>query len=320
MMKRKETNMSTIYPFTALVGQDQMKLALLLNAVDPRVGGVLIQGDKGTAKSTAVRGLAKVLPMHRDGTPMKVVDLPLHCTEDRLVGTLDIERMLQEGKQEFSPGILFEAHENILYVDEVNLLEDYLVDTLLDVAAMGVNRVEREGISHSHPSRFILVGTMNPEEGAIRPQLLDRFGLSVTVKAETDVALRMEVLRRRLAFEDTPQAFIESYRKDDEALRKTIETARKALPTIGVDANLLELIANISITLGVEGHRSDITLLNSIRALAALQGEPHVTMDHLKQLTPLVVSHRMKRKPFEQREFDETMLDNLWATYEGVHK
>ena len=312
--------MSTIYPFTALVGQDQMKLALLLNAVDPRVGGVLIQGDKGTAKSTAVRGLAKVLPMHRDGTPMKVVDLPLHCTEDRLVGTLDIERILQEGKQKFSPGILFEAHENILYVDEVNLLEDYLVDTLLDVAAMGVNRVEREGISHSHPSRFILVGTMNPEEGAIRPQLLDRFGLSVTVKAETDVALRMEVLRRRLAFEDNPQAFIESYRKDDGTLRKTIETARKALTTIGVDANLLELIANISITLGVEGHRSDITLLNSSRALAALQGEPHVTIDHLKQLTPLVVAHRMKRKPFEQREFDETMLENLWATYEGIQK
>ena len=228
--------------------------------------------------------------------------------------------MLQEGKQKFSPGILFEAHENILYVDEVNLLEDCLVDTLLDVAAMGVNRVEREGISHSHPSRFILVGTMNPEEGAIRPQLLDRFGLSVTVKAETDVALRMEVLRRRLAFEDTPQAFIESYRKDDEALRKTIETARKALPTIGVDANLLELIANISITLGVEGHRSDITLLNSSRALAALQGESRVTIDHLKQLTPLVVSHRMKRKPFEQREFDETMLENLWATYEGIQK
>ena len=300
--------MSDLYPFTALVGQDQMKLALLLNAVDPRVGGVLIQGDKGTAKSTAVRGLAKVLPKHRDGTPMKVVDLPLHCTEDRLVGTLDIERILQEGKQEFSPGILFEAHENILYVDEVNLLEDYLVDTLLDVAAMGVNRVEREGISHSHPSRFILVGTMNPEEGAIRPQLLDRFGLSVTVKAE--------ILRRRLAFEDNPQAFITSYRKDDEALRKTIETARKVLPTIEVDSNLLELIANISITLGVEGHRSDITLLNASRALAALQGENHVTIDHLKQLTPLVVAHRMKRKPFEQREFDESILENLWSSYE----
>ena len=312
--------MSTIYPFTALVGQDQMKLALLLNAVDPRVGGVLIQGDKGTAKSTAVRGLAKVLPMHRDGTPMKVVDLPLHCTEDRLVGTLDIERMLQEGKQEFSPGILFEVHENILYVDEVNLLEDYLVDTLLDVAAMGVNRVEREGISHIHPSRFILVGTMNPEEGAILPQLLDRFGLSVTVKAETDVALRMEVLRRRLAFEDNPQAFIESYSNDDEALRETIETARKVLPMIVVDTNLLELIANISIALGVEGHRSDITLLNASRALAALQGESHVTIDHLKQLTPLVVSHRMKRKPFEQREFDESMLKNLWATHDTSYK
>lgn len=312
--------MSIIYPFTALVGQEQMKLALLLNAVDPRVGGVLIQGDKGTAKSTTVRGLVKVLPIHRDGTPMKVVNLPLHCTEDRLVGTLDIERMLQEGKQEFSPGILFEAHENILYVDEVNLLEDYLVDTLLDVAAMGVNRIEREGISHSHPSQFILVGTMNPEEGPIRPQLLDRFGLSVMVKAEMDVALRMEVLRRRLAFEDNPQSFIESYHKDDEALRNTIETARKALPTITVDINLLELIANISIILGVEGHRSDITLLNASRALAALQGEACVTIAHLKQLTPLVLAHRMKRKPFEQREFDESMLDNLWTRYEGTHK
>ena len=312
----KEVKMSKIYPFTALVGQDMMKLALLLNAIDPRVGGVLIQGDKGTAKSTAVRGLANLLPLHKDGTSMKVVELPLHCTEDRLVGTLHIERLLQEGKKEFSPGILSEAHENILYVDEVNLLDDYLVDTLLDVAAMGVNHVEREGISYSHASRFILIGTMNPEEGTIRPQLLDRFGLSVTVKAETDAALRMEVLRRRLAFEENPVKFIDSYRNEEARLRNTIEEARQKLSAITIDTTILELIATISITLGVEGHRSDITLLNASRALAALEGNTTVTAEYVRQLTPLVVSHRMKRKPFENRSFDDTLLHDVWEQYD----
>lgn len=308
--------MSNIYPFTALVGQDMMKLALLLNAIDPRVGGVLIQGDKGTAKSTAVRGLANILPLHEDGTSMKVVELPLHCTEDRLVGTLDIEQLLHEGKEEFSPGILSEAHENILYVDEVNLLDDYLVDTLLDVAAMGINHVEREGISYSHASRFILIGTMNPEEGTIRPQLLDRFGLSVTVKAETDAALRMEVLRRRLAFEENPVKFIDSYRNEEARLRNTIEEARQKVSAITIDATILELIATISITLGVEGHRADITLLNASRALAALEGNTIVTTEYVRQLTPLVVSHRMKRKPFENRSFDDALLDDVWERYD----
>ena len=208
-----------LYPFTAIVGQDEMKLALLLNAINPSIGGVLIEGEKGTAKSTAVRALPSLLPsMETGASAMSVVELPINATEDRVVGSINLEKALQEGVKAFEPGILHAAHQNILYVDEVNLLDDHIVDILLDVAAMGVNTVEREGVSHSHPSRFILVGTMNPEEGDLRPQLLDRFGLSVMVYGEQDPAQRMEVIKRRLAFGDNPAEFVETYKESERAL------------------------------------------------------------------------------------------------------
>ena len=216
-----------LYPFTAIVGQDEMKLALLLNAINPSIGGVLIEGEKGTAKSTAVRALPSLLPPMETGTDaMTVVELPINATEDRVVGSINLEKALQEGVKAFEPGILHAAHQNILYVDEVNLLDDHIVDILLDVAAMGVNTVEREGVSHSHPSRFILVGTMNPEEGDLRPQLLDRFGLSVMVYGEQDPAQRMEVIKRRLAFGDDPEAFIASYEESEQALHERLLQAR----------------------------------------------------------------------------------------------
>ena len=237
-----------LYPFTAIVGQDEMKLALLLNAINPSVGGVLIEGEKGTAKSTAVRALANLLPpMETGATAMTVVELPINATEDRVVGSINLEKALQDGVKAFEPGILHAAHQNILYVDEVNLLDDHIVDILLDVAAMGVNTVEREGVSHSHPSRFILVGTMNPEEGDLRPQLLDRFGLSVMVYGEHDPAQRMEVIKRRLAFCDNPEGFIASYAESEHDLRERLLQARQLLPSIIPTDDVLLKIASISI-------------------------------------------------------------------------
>lgn len=237
-----------LYPFTAIVGQDEMKLALLLNAINPSVGGVLIEGEKGTAKSTAVRALANLLPpMETGATAMTVVELPINATEDRVVGSINLEKALQDGVKAFEPGILHAAHQNILYVDEVNLLDDHIVDILLDVAAMGINTVEREGVSHSHPSRFILVGTMNPEEGDLRPQLLDRFGLSVMVYGEHDPAQRMEVIRRRLAFGDDPVSFVASYAKSERALHERLLQARELLPSIIPTDEVLLKIASISI-------------------------------------------------------------------------
>ena len=310
-MKRKK------YPFTAIVGQEDMKLALVLNAVLPVIGGVLIKGEKGTAKSTAVRALADILPpFGSDGSEaMQVVELPVNATEDRVVGTIDLEHALKEGEKKFEPGLLAKAHNNILYVDEINLLDDHVVDVLLDAAAMGVNTVEREGISYSHPSRFVLVGTMNPEEGDIRPQLLDRFDLSVTVKGEETVESRVEVIRRRYAFEMDPEAFAASYEDSQQELRGRVLKAREIAGDVEITDSLLEAIARISIALGVDGHRPDITMLHTVRALAALDHTTKVEKKHLERAARLVMPHRMRRTPFEEQTFDWNVVEKA---IEGV--
>ena len=308
-----------LYPFTAIVGQDEMKLALLLNAINPSIGGVLIEGEKGTAKSTAVRALPSLLPPMETGTDaMTVVELPINATEDRVVGSINLEKALQEGVKAFEPGILHVAHQNILYVDEVNLLDDHIVDILLDVAAMGVNTVEREGVSHSHPSRFILVGTMNPEEGDLRPQLLDRFGLSVMVYGEQDPAQRMEVIKRRLAFGDNPAEFVETYKESERALHDRLLEARKLLPTIIPSDDILLKIASISIGVGVDGHRSDITMMHTARAHAAFHGRSQIVDDDIKVAARLTLKHRMRRLPFEEQGHDEDRIDTaVSAVIEG---
>ena len=301
-----------LYPFTAIVGQDEMKLALLLNAINPSIGGVLIEGEKGTAKSTAVRALPSLLPPMETGTDaMTVVELPINATEDRVVGSINLEKALQEGVKAFEPGILHAAHQNILYVDEVNLLDDHIVDILLDVAAMGVNTVEREGVSHSHPSRFILVGTMNPEEGDLRPQLLDRFGLSVMVYGEQDPAQRMDVIKRRLAFGDNPAEFVETYKESERALHDRLLEAHKLLPTIIPSDDILLKIASISIGVGVDGHRSDITMMHTARAHAAFHGRSQIIDDDIKVAARLTLKHRMRRLPFEEQGHDEDRIDTV---------
>ena len=308
-----------LYPFTAIVGQDEMKLALLLNAINPAIGCVLIEGEKGTAKSTAVRALPSLLPPMETGTDaMTVVELPINATEDRVVGSINLEKALQEGVKAFEPGILHAAHQNILYVDEVNLLDDHIVDILLDVSAMGVKTVEREGVSHSHPSRFILVGTMNPEEGDLRPQLLDRFGLSVMVYGEQDPAQRMEVIKRRLAFGDAPEAFIASYEESEQALHERLLQARKLLPTIIPSDDSLLKIASISIGVGVDGHRPDITMMHTARAHAAFHGRSQIIDDDIKVAARLTLKHRMRRLPFEEQGHDEDRIDTaVSAVIEG---
>ena len=308
-----------LYPFTAIVGQDEMKLALLLNAINPSIGGVLIEGEKGTAKSTAVRALPSLLPAMETGADaMTVVELPINATEDRVVGSINLEKALQEGVKAFEPGILHAAHQNILYVDEVNLLDDHIVDILLDVAAMGVNTVEREGVSHSHPSRFILVGTMNPEEGDLRPQLLDRFGLSVMVYGEQDPAQRMDVIKRRLAFGDNPAEFVETYKESERALHDRLLEARKLLPTIIPSDDILLKIASISIGVGVDGHRSDITMMHTARAHAAFHGRSQIVDDDIKVAARLTLKHRMRRLPFEEQGHDEDRIDTaVSAVIEG---
>ena len=301
-----------LYPFTAIVGQDEMKLALLLNAINPSIGGVLIEGEKGTAKSTAVRALPSLLPAMETGADtMTVVELPINATEDRVVGSINLEKALQEGVKAFEPGILHAAHQNILYVDEVNLLDDHIVDILLDVAAMGVNTVEREGVSHSHPSRFILVGTMNPEEGDLRPQLLDRFGLSVMVYGEQDPAQRMDVIKRRLAFGDNPAEFVETYKESERALHDRLLEARKLLPTIIPSDDILLKIASISIGVGVDGHRSDITMMHTARAHASFHGRSQIVDDDIKVAARLTLKHRMRRLPFEEQGHDEDRIDTV---------
>lgn len=315
------------YPFTAIIGQDKMKLALILNLVNPALGGVLIRGEKGTAKSTAVRGLTDLLeevavvegcPFHcrpghgelcaecREKAELhtipytrRVVELPVSSTEDRVVGSLSMEQAIKKGEKVFEPGLLAQANGNILYVDEINLLDDHIVDVLLDSAAMGVNTVEREGVSFSHPARFVLVGTMNPEEGDLRPQLLDRFGLVVEIRGEQDVAMRSELIRRRMDYEKSPADFCREWETEQAKLREQVRRAQELLGSVIISDRLYEDAAKIGVALQVDGHRSDIVLLKAACTLAALEGAAEVTREHLIEVAPMVLTHRMRRLPFD---------------------
>ena len=338
-----------VYPFSAIVGQKDMKLALLLNVVNPALGGVLVKGEKGTAKSTAVRALAALLPavemaagcpFHCDPTDagrlcdacaaklakngalsgvsgfMRVVELPVSATEDRVVGTLDMEYAIKEGEKKFEPGILAEANRNILYVDEINLLDDHVVDVLLDAAAMGVNTVEREGVSYSHPARFVLVGTMNPEEGDIRPQLLDRFALSVEVAGENEASSRVEVIKRRMAYEAGPREFRGAWEAAEEELARKITAARKLLPQVAIEDELLLRVAEASLKLGVDGHRADITVIKTALTLAALEERKEATLPDVRRAASLALPHRMRRRPFEEASLSVQVLDELFGAAE----
>lgn len=290
-----------LYPFSAIVGQDKLKKALLLCAINPGIGGVLIKGEKGTAKSTAVRGLAEVMPaLERTGEPVPFVDLPLGASEDRVLGSLDIEAILSDKTKKLLPGLLATAHEGILYIDEVNLLADHLVDVLLDVAASGVNTVQREGLSVSHPARFVLIGTMNPEEGNLRPQFLDRFGLMVEVEAQTDVQARTEVVRRRIAFENDPDAFRSHWVNGQEVVREQIDKARRLLPLVQMPGGLLKMISQLCIEWGVSSLRADIVLYKTAITIAALKGRKAVTPEDIREGAELVLTHRKGKKALPQ--------------------
>lgn len=286
-----------LYPFSAIVGQDKLKKALLLCAINPGIGGVLIRGEKGTAKSTAVRGLAEVMPvLEHTGEPVPFVDLPLGASEDRVLGSLDIEAILANKTKKLLPGLLASAHEGILYIDEVNLLADHLVDVLLDVAASGVNTVQREGLSVSHPARFVLIGTMNPEEGNLRPQFLDRFGLMVEVEAQTDVQARTEVVRRRIAFEGDPGAFVGQWVRGQDVIREQIARAKTLLPLVQMPDGLLKMISQLCIEWGVSSLRADIVLYKTAITLAAWNGRNTVVPEDIREAAELVLAHRKGKK------------------------
>lgn len=336
---------STPYPFTAIVGQDDLRLGLLLNAVSPAVGGVLVRGEKGTAKSTAVRALAALMPEvsvvpgcrfscapeapdpacpdgpHEAGSGVsraaRTVELPVGASEDRLVGALDIERALAEGVKAFEPGLLADAHRGILYVDEVNLLHDHLVDLLLDAAAMGASYVEREGVSVRHAARFLLVGTMNPEEGELRPQLLDRFGLTVEVAASRETGLRVEVVRRRLAYDDDPAAFAAQWADEEGALRARIVAARALLPQVRLGDGALRQIAATCAAFEVDGMRADIVMARTATALAAWAGRTDVLAEDVRQAALLALPHRRRRNPFDAPGLDEDKLDDTLEQNSG---
>ncbi|MEV0038642.1 putative cobaltochelatase [Streptomyces sp. NPDC050804] len=337
--------MSTPYPFTAIVGMDDLRLGLLLNAVSPAVGGILVRGEKGTAKSTAVRALAALLPElavvagcrfgcdpaapdphcpdgpHGSGPgvsrPPRMVELPVGASEDRLVGALDIERALSEGVKAFEPGLLADAHRGVLYVDEVNLLHDHLVDLLLDAAAMGASYVEREGVSVRHAARFLLVGTMNPEEGELRPQLLDRFGLTVEVAASREPEQRVEVVRRRLAYDDDPAAFAARWADEESALRERIVAARALLPEVRLgDAALLQIAATCA-AFEVDGMRADIVMARTATALAAWAGRTDVGAEDVRRAALLALPHRRRRNPFDAPGLDEDRLDDTLERFKG---
>ncbi len=320
-----------IYPFSAIVGQDELKLALIISAIDPTIGGVLAFGDRGTGKSTTVRALAALLPPVRavrgcrfncdpDGSDLceecrerardgklparfisvPVVDLPLGATEDRVVGALDLERALTRGEKAFETGLLARANRGFLYIDEVNLLEDFLVDLLLDVAASGENVVEREGMSLRHPARFVLIGSGNPEEGELRPQLLDRFGLSVEVRTPQDLPSRIEVVRRRDAFERDPHGFVAAWRDENRSLRRKVAVARSRVNLIAMPDEVLEQAAKLCLALGTDGLRGELTLMRGARAIAAYEGSETVKVEHLKRVAPPALRHRLRRDPLDE--------------------
>ncbi|MEU7369918.1 putative cobaltochelatase [Streptomyces hygroscopicus] len=336
--------MTTTYPFSAIVGMDGLRLALLLNAVSPAVGGVLVRGEKGTAKSTAVRAIASLLPEvdvvagcrfscdpaapdpscpdgpHEPDTgearPARMVELPVGASEDRLVGALDIERALSDGVKAFEPGLLADAHRGVLYVDEVNLLHDHLIDLLLDAAAMGASYVEREGVSVRHAARFLLVGTMNPEEGELRPQLLDRFGLTVEVAASRDTDERVEVVRRRLAYDEDPAGFAARWAADEDALRERIAAARALLPGVRLGDRALRQIAAVCAGFEVDGMRADIVTARTATALAAWAGRADVRTEDVRGAALLALPHRRRRAPFDAPGLDEDKLDEILRRFE----
>jgi magnesium chelatase subunit I len=314
------------FPFSAIVGQDEMKQAMILTAIDPSIGGVLVFGERGTGKSTAVRALAGLLPpisvvkscpvnsahpedcpewaaiddieTHDIATP--VVDLPLGVSEDRVTGALDIEKALTKGEKEFQPGLFAQANRGYLYIDEVNLLEDHIVDLLLDVAQSGENVVEREGLSIRHAARFVLVGSGNPEEGELRPQLLDRFGLSVDVISPTDIEERVQVIRRRDKYENDHSAFMLRWQAEDAALRDRIVTARKALKTLKTPDSALRTVAELCINLGSDGLRGELTLLKAARAYAAFRDDTVLSTSHIRETASLALRHRLRRDPLDE--------------------
>jgi magnesium chelatase subunit I len=324
--------MPAAFPFSAIVAQDEMKQALLIAAIDPSIGGVLVLGDRGTGKSTAIRSLAGLLPeieatpgcpcncdprgdrsaclescqAHLQDEPdavawlaVPVVDLPLGVTEDRIVGALDLERALTRGEKAFEPGLLARANRGFLYIDEVNLLEDHLVDLLLDAAASGENVVEREGLSIRHPAKFVLVGSGNPEEGELRPQLLDRFGLSVEIATPADIPARIEIVKRRDAFERDPAAFISEWAGHDRQVRAAIASGRERLGKIEVQNETMEMAARLCVALGTDGLRGELTLIRASRALACLQAADSVSEEHLRLIAPSALRHRLRRDPLD---------------------
>ena len=347
-MNKKNLN-TPIFPFTAIVGQEEMKLALQLNVIDPKIGGVMIMGDRGTGKSTTIRAIADLLPeievvkddpfnshkfdldlmgnevktalmndkkLETEFIKIPMVDLPLGATEDRVCGTIDIEKALTEGIKAFEPGLLAKANRGLLYVDEVNLLDDHLVDILLDSAASGWNTVEREGISIRHPARFVLVGSGNPEEGELRPQLLDRFGMHAEIKTVKDPILRVKVVEERTSFDQTPKAWIENYESKQQELRERIVNAQNLLPSIEIDYNLRIKISEVCSRLDVDGLRGDIVTNRAAKAHAAYYGHNEVTVDDISKVITLCLRHRLRKDPLESIDSGEKVTKVFKEVFE----